>query len=458
MIFYIYTALVGLSMMSTYIAPYNQDNNLIQAVSVDNSTIRIKAHKEFHDQYLVKDFFAHYSPAIDLTKLDYTLVTIPFLMNVIPIVWFSNRTYTIDAMDEDLYYAFATIQEVFKAFYPSTPWSGKLLPKKLVKNRILHPATNTIATLFSHGLDAVYTALHNRDKKQILVTVCGGDIPLHKKIMWENVTISCKAFAQEHGHSNVFVRSNFNTFRNFKYLRSLTPDVHGNWFAYTSQGLGYTGLAAPIAYVHGCAQVLLASTRTSDNPFPYGTHPLIDNAISFAGIAVEHGNPEVNRIEKIREIALLCTQHNLKKPLLRVCWGKDPLGGNCTTCEKCFRTIVELLVEKQIPEEYGFAIPLEEAIDRAKKYSPGKKLETGLYWHWQCIQYAAQQAAMYEQESPFKDFIMWVAELDLPAYKSPRFKQRPVQEKKVWSTLWKKAANRTFTVADLGIIKDQLQV
>lgn len=298
-------------------------------------------------------FFAEYSGNVelDLRNLDYSIVTLPFIMNVIAIVWITDKTYYIDSMDEEIYNSFATIQKVFQAFYRSKKWSGQLIPRKLVKNNLNNPQENTVATLFSHGLDAVYTAMHNHDKKQILVTVCGSDIGLHQDTMWENVQKQCREFAQLHGHSNVFVRSNFNIFRNFKYLVTLTPEVNGNWFAWTSQGLGYTSLAAPVAYQHGCPQVLIASTRTSSNPIPYGTHPLIDNNINFAGIQVEHDGPEADRLDKIRKIAQLTKDYNLPKPMLRVCWGNDLAGGNCNECEKCFRTIVELLVEGQNPHE-----------------------------------------------------------------------------------------------------------
>jgi hypothetical protein len=415
---------------------------LIQSLVVTKNKITVVADPAFAKHYLTTNFFAEYDNGFDLRTLPATVVAIPFIMNVIPIVWISDAEYTIDAMDEDLYYALQNIQKVFQSFYPSRKWSGRLVPTVLIKNSIIPRSPTALTVLFSHGLDAVYTSMRNRDKKQMLVTVCGGDIGLNKAHMWHNVQELCRQFARTHGHENAFVRSNFNTFRNFKYLRTLTPDVHGNWFAYTSQGLGYTGLAAPIAYLSGSKKVLIASTRTGDNPFPYGTHPAIDNAIAFAGIVVDHDGSHADRLKKIREISALCTRHELKKPMLRVCWGKDPQGGNCRSCEKCFRTIVELLIEGEVPQEYGFNIGIDEALKSARAKAPGAPtLSMGLMWHWQCIQNSAR-AALSSKQFPthrWQEFVEWIAGLDLEQFRKRQSKKYTHEEKKWYMDIWHRA-------------------
>lgn len=360
-------------------------------------------------------------------------------------------------MDKDLFESLNTVQKVFQAFYPTQKWTGKLVPRKLVDNSKKNKKSDTISVLFSHGLDAVYTSFHNRDKKQVLITIGGGDINLFRKSMWENVQKQCKNYAQKNGHTNAFVKSNFMTFRKYKHLNSLSPEIK-NWFGETSQSLSYTGLAAPIAYLNGSPQLLIASTRTSDFPYPYGTHPIIDNNIAYGGITIDHDGPEVNRLDKIREIATIAKTHNLEKPMLRVCWGKDLNGGNCNTCEKCLRTIVELLVENQIPEDYGFKISLDEAIKHARKKSPGTdKLKPGLVWHWSCIKHAAQQTLAHNQaitNGNLKEFLVWISNLDLNKYKKEAT-NRFEQEREALATLWKRAAQRTFNPQDLAMIHPQ---
>src|SRR5439155_2243439 len=86
--------------------------SLIQSITTTNNAIRIVAEKEFTDSYLTSNFFAEYDRNINLAKLDFTILTIPFIMNTAPIVWISQKTYTLEAMDEDLYNSLATIKKI----------------------------------------------------------------------------------------------------------------------------------------------------------------------------------------------------------------------------------------------------------------------------------------------------------------------------------------------------------
>lgn len=454
---FILILLLGVGSLTNANSGQPNEQNLIKSIEINKNMVRVIANPTFAKTYLKQHFFAKYDDSIDLSKLDYSIVTIPFIMNVIPMVWVSDNVYYIDSMDKDLFNSLNTIQKVFQAFYPTKKWAGKLIPKTLIDNSKKMKKSDAISVLFSHGLDAVYTSFHNRDKKQILVTIGGGDINLFKHNMWENVQKQCKEFAKKNGHTNAFVKSNFMTFRKYKHLNTLSPEIK-NWFGETSQSLSYTGLAAPIAYSKGSPQLLIASTRTSDFPYPYGTHPTIDNNIAYAGVTIDHDGPEVNRLDKIREIAAIAKENNLSKPLLRVCWGKDPNGGNCNSCEKCLRTIVELLVENQVPEEYGFKIPLNEAIIHARKKSPGaEKLKPGLMWHWGCIQHAAQQTLANAQtflNNNLKEFLQWISSLDLNKYKKET-KNYFEQQRETLATLWKHSVARTFSIQDLVIIDAQ---
>ena len=44
---------------------------------------------------------------------------------------------------------------------------------------------------------------------------------------------------------------------------------------------------------------------------------------------------------------------------LRVCWESEG-GNNCSHCEKCYRTILELVSEGADPNEYGFSWSIED--------------------------------------------------------------------------------------------------
>ncbi len=121
-------------------------------------------------------------------------------------------------------------------------------------------------------------------------------------------------------------------------------------------------------------------------PFPFGSHPALDNNIRFAGIAVSHDAPDKDRVQKVMNINAVCKEKDLPLPRLRVCWNRDPLGGNCLKCgPKCLMTAVNIIAAGQLPQEYGFNISLSEAIKRSKLFfKRSGYLRKGILIKWQC--------------------------------------------------------------------------
>ncbi len=130
--------------------------DLIKSFTIVNKNkIVVKANQSFSQQFIKEDFFAEYDKSIDLTKLDESIVTIPFILTVIPVVWISNKTYSIKVMDKDLYHSLQEVKKVFRIFYPEQKWAGDIIPEQLVTNTIT-PSTISdepaLAILFSGGL------------------------------------------------------------------------------------------------------------------------------------------------------------------------------------------------------------------------------------------------------------------------------------------------------------------
>ena len=84
----------------------NSYPDLIESFEIINKNkIAVKANESFSQLFLKEDFFAEYDESIDLTVLDESIVTIPFVLNIIPVIWLCNKTYSIDVMDKDLYHS-----------------------------------------------------------------------------------------------------------------------------------------------------------------------------------------------------------------------------------------------------------------------------------------------------------------------------------------------------------------
>jgi hypothetical protein len=416
-----------------------EELNLIESIKVSKDAIIIKPNKELSKLFFIEDFMLQYDDvAIDLTKLDYSILIVPFLLHVVPIIWQQDKTYIIERMDQDLYESLGKIKKVFRLFYPSRNWNGILKAKNLIKNSYtqaqeFNENRNAVIIPFSGGVDSIYNSLATIDKKQYLVTICGGDVPIARHDQWVQVKNHCRSYAQEYHLPLACVRSNFAGIYNWQQTIN-----HPAIWTYMTQGLGYTSLMIPFMVAKGIPFCLIGSASVVDCPWPYGSHPLIEHNLKIAGCYSFHFGAELTRSEKIGKILEICKEHSLKKPKLRVCWKSD-IGSNCCECfSKCIVTMVCLLVEGEDYEDFGFSLPLDEMAARLKNYFLEKPLDEETVWKWRFVQRRIKNLKNTKNYKPeIAAFINWLEDLDLDKLsdksKAPKFSSRLHS---IFSSLW----------------------
>lgn len=393
--------------------------NLIASKKITGNKLTIKPNAQLKKYLRASYFFVEYDfPEINLETMDFSIVSIPFITTMIPIIWISGDTYSIECMDYDLFYALEEIKKVFKLFFPTVSWSGKLIPKKIKKN-CSSKQDPRLGILFSGGLDAIASSFAHFDQDQLLITLCGSDIKVYERRLWDSIKKQTIDFAQTYNKSYSFIRSNFAQIPNGKILKKLSGLPQ--WWALTSQALHYIGLTAPLLFHYGIKQLVIGSSHTADLPMPYGSHPLIDNALSFAGISVFHDLGDLDRPHKIKLVCKKCKKYSVPYPKLRVCWGNDKAGGNCCKCEKCLRTINELLVLGKKPQKFGFDIEPETACLETKQFfHHNRHLKARQLWHWECVQnYIKYSKITYK--SPLDGYCEWLSRLHLEDFAKNSF-------------------------------------
>ena len=97
--------------------------------------------------------------------------------------------------------------------------------------------------------------------------------------------------------------------------------------------------------------------------------------MKYASCKIVHDGYEYTRQDKIHNICKFLERSNEKSVQLRVCW-KSSGGENCCECEKCYRTILEILVEKKDPNDFGFNFTKEK---RAKMMKEMPKIDLVKY-------------------------------------------------------------------------------
>ena len=415
-------------------------SQLIDNVIVAKNQITVIPHESIKKTFLKdQNVIVTYDQNVDISGIPRSVLTIPFLMSISPIIWLIGEHWIVEEMDQDVYSSLCAIKEVFKIFYPNLVWAGSITPTKLVKNSSQKAlSSDYTALLFSCGLDSVASSFKHHDKKQLLITNHGVDVPLSQEDMWLNVRSQCERFGRTYNHTNAFIRCNFCAIVNYAHLLSIAP-IGSKWWWLDNvvDALNHTGVTAPLLFLNGYKQLLIAASHTETFPFPYGSHPLIDNKISFAGITVHH-DLALTRCEKVKLINALAQRLNLPKPLLRVCW-TDKQGNNCLNCEKCLRTLNNILAVGENPCDYGFALTTEEIMQKTHAFfaqDPVK--DSKIFWEWSTTQDMIKESLHNQNHglSPLlTPYLRWLSHVKLDGQHSAKIHEMNAQLpffKKLW--------------------------
>jgi hypothetical protein len=214
------------------------------------------------------------------------------------------------------------------------------------------PVTRRVASFMSGGVDALTTLYVNRKdypldhpgsiKDGFIVhgIDVGGYEHRDKNIGHFQLAVDALSEIAEEAHLNLIPLST-----NFRFLVN-SDDL----FALESHGATFAG----IAHMHSryVTTSLLASTNSVDELIPWGSHPLLEPNFSSSDLQIRHDGTWMTRLDKMRLIA------DWKPAMrnLRTCYhafrSSDVL--NCGKCEKCLRTMVELLIVGKLDQCQAF--------------------------------------------------------------------------------------------------------
>jgi len=387
---------------------------LIQSINVKENRLEIIPNTDFKKSYLTENFFAIYGNDIQLNQLNDSILSIPFVLSVISLVWESGQEYYIEEMDQELYYSLQKIKEVYKVFYRSVDWSGELIPDHLVKNELVEEKEELITLPFSGGLDSVCTSYSHYPTKQILITYFGFSTEIWPELQ-DIVRDQCFEFGQTLNYVNTFVESNFRTLINYDFLYSRHPEMKP-WYVFCQESLSLAALAAPILILNNCHNFQISSSMDWSFRYPFGTHPFIDNNIRFSDVKVNCFSFDLTRQDKIKKIIEVSIEKELPLPKLHVC--RHLSGRSCCRCiEKCMVTINGLVAEGEDPADYGFKRSFESVMKNTqKKFKKGKKIQRfyeGACGYWQSVQNRILEKGLPSQN---RDYWQWFVEVDFPSF------------------------------------------
>lgn len=337
----------------------------IQDLSLRENRIlefRVSCSKNVQKYFLSPTVYMEYD--IDISKVPLSILYIPAISSVIMLAWHVGADVYVEELDKVYLNSLGKIKTVMRNWYPRLPFS-EIYVDKIVSNRTLGQG---YGMLFSGGFDSMATYVRHRDKKPNLI---------HCFVRDELLKTSRRHLINFADSENVginFVKTNINDVID---ERLLTAQFGVSWFAQINHGTLFTGLCAPLTVGSNIGTLLIASTYTHEFEYPWGSHPLIDNNISWNGCNTIHDGFELSRQQKIRLLKDYVESHNgqiVWDTLVIIpdhCFSdsgsirqaKD-VCGKCEAClhskgEKCLYNITGLVLENIDPNKCGFNVDNE---------------------------------------------------------------------------------------------------
>lgn len=347
-----------------------------------------KNHVEYHFETkgIIKDFFTTNTFFIDyesdMTNIPKSIMTIPFVASIIPLMWLTNTVMWVEELDRTFYESVFRIQDAYQRIYYNYELKGNLVPAKMIEN--LYKPERESLLLFSGGIDANTTYIRIREQNPLLFNIQGwykkrNDIDAAADADIRDI----ENFSKREGLNFTYAKSNFAVLiNNDIFNRKIQKKLGDSWWHGFQHSMSFISIAIPLAYHLKIGKIYIASSVPMGEYIKCASYVTTDGEFRFASVGkCIHDGSELTRQDKIRTLVSYVNQRGRDYPI-RVCSFNTY---NCCACDKCFRTILEIIAEGGNIKSYGFYIDGSvkehfESIMESRAYTFNIRHESKLYW------------------------------------------------------------------------------
>ena len=333
------------------------------------------------------------------------ILAVPFVCNVLPIVWLTDSKLIVPELDEAFYHCINEVKKGYEDMYPESTFRGEIEVGKIIHcDRPAIPGK--CAMFYSGGVDSMEMLYRHLEEQPVLLSIWGSDVHYDNEDGWKLLFTALEEAAAQYDLKIASIRSRFRDFDNEKALSEAfgTQLQRGYWYG-IKHALGLLGHVAVYAYLHHLSTFYIASSNCpADGAIRCASDPRTDNHVRFAGCQVVHDGFELTRQDKLRNIVQYRERTGQRLPL-HVCW-ETQTGKNCCKCEKCYRTMTGLILENADPVEFGFPDAAKELPYMRERMANGGN-HAPKTWSRLHADAAARMNQM--RGNPYWKYVKWVA-------------------------------------------------
>lgn len=293
----------------------------------------------------------------DVTQIPPAVLAIPFVGIMLTVTMLLNVGIQVPELDSRFFSSVVDIDRCFRKMYPKAQIKAIVTADRIVD--CSYTPLDKKSLFFTGGVDATSALVELVDASPLLVNIWGGDLWITDDSSHESLKLYLDQLAESLNLKYYFIKTNARAMFNEDKLGYLCDPLLGHknnhgWWASIAHILSMTTTIAPWAWKNRIATHYIGSSYDGQTKTFDSNNEELICAIRYCSCNFAMVDRLIGRNEKVKKIVRF-RQENGTPISLKVCWQRTA-GKNCCACEKCYRTIMNLIVNHANPNEYGFVV------------------------------------------------------------------------------------------------------
>ena len=310
------------------------------------------------------DFFIELPDDKSIENIPDSVLTIPFVGTMLGIAMCFDCDIEVDALDKEYFEDVKELLNEYRKMYTKATFNVNVKAKSIENNVAAVQEGDACSVFFTGGVDATSAMIGVESKKPILINIWGGDVPFDDHNYHSQFTQYLEELKSKTNVSDyTFIKSNCRILLVEQKIDKLyrkkidRKDYHGYWSS-IAHIVAMTSIMAPYVYLTGIKNHYIGSSYKAEGKVfrGDGNSEEIISKIHYLGCKFIPQDSDITRVQKAERIVKYQEGRDDSILDLRVCWYRNELGRNCSCCEKCMRTIMEIAANGGDPNKFGFEV------------------------------------------------------------------------------------------------------